>query len=336
MSDVLLVTGGCGFIGSALVRYLLDATDRPIVTVDALTYAGDPRNLGEARSHPRHTLVEADIANASTMQTLFREHMPQGVLHLAAESHVDRSIDGPAPFVTTNVQGTVALLEAALAHYERLDAGAQADFRFVHVSTDEVFGQLGDTGQFATDSPYAPRSPYAASKAASDHFVRAWHHTYGLPTLVTNGSNTYGPRQYPEKLIPVVIKHALAQEPIPVYGDGQNVRDWIYVDDHARALYRAFEQGTPGGTYLIGGGTKLRNLELVRRLCQQLDALRPRANGASYAEFITFVDDRAGHDYRYALDASTTRKALDWQPTTTFDVGLRHTVQWYLDHPERL
>ena len=336
MSDALLVTGGCGFIGSALVCHLLDATDHRIVTVDALTYAGDPRNLGPARSHPRHTLVESDIADTEAMHAVFEAHQPAGVLHLAAESHVDRSIDGPAPFVTTNVQGTVSLLEAALVHYESLDAEAQTRFRFVHISTDEVFGQLGDAGRFQPDSPYAPRSPYAASKAASDHFVRAWHHTYGLPTLITNGSNTYGPRQYPEKLIPVVLRSALNGDPIPVYGDGSNVRDWIYVDDHARALHRAYTHGTPGETYLVGGGRELRNIELVHMLCGLLDTEHPRSGDGSYADLITFVDDRAGHDYRYALDASATRDALDWQPTTNFHTGLQETVQWYLDHPERL
>ena len=327
----ILVTGGAGFIGSAVVREVLANSAHDICNVDALTYAACPEACAAAAqaAGARYRFVEADICDAAAMARVFAEFAPDAVMHLAAESHVDRSIDGPADFVRTNVLGTFTLLQAALAHYEGLSGAARERFRFHHVSTDEVYGSLGPTGLFREDTPYAPNSPYSASKAGSDHLVRAWHHTYGLPVLLSNCSNNYGPWQFPEKLIPVVILKALAGEPIPVYGQGLNVRDWLYVEDHARALLRVLEAGAPGAAYNIGGHNEWTNIDVVRTICALLDELAPGA--APYAEQIQFVTDRPGHDARYAIDAGKIARELDWTPAESFTSGLRKTVQWYLE-----
>ncbi len=331
--QTLLVTGGAGFIGCNLVRHLLHHTPHRVVNVDKLTYAGNLESLADVADHPRHDFVQADIADAGALRAIFQRHAPDAVLHLAAESHVDRSIDGPGEFIRTNIVGTFTLLQAARAHWEGLPPERRAAFRFLHVSTDEVFGSLGPTDRpFEETTPYAPHSPYSASKAASDHLVRAWHDTYGLPVLITNCSNNYGPYQFPEKLIPVVILKALRGDPIPVYGRGENIRDWLYVGDHVEALLCVLERGRPGETYLIGGRNELRNLDLVRRLCALLDELRPRPDGRSYADQITFVADRPGHDLRYAVNPDKLHRALGWTPRQTGDTGFRLTVQWYLDH----
>ena len=320
----LFVTGGAGFIGSALVRHLIDETDFTVVNVDALTYAGNLDSVAEAAQSDRYTFEQVDICDAAEVARLFETYRPDGVIHLAAESHVDRSIDGPAAFVQTNVVGTFTLLEAARHH------AAGHSFRFLHVSTDEVYGTLGDTGLFTETTPYAPNSPYSASKAASDHLARAYHHTYGLDVVTTNCSNNYGPFQFPEKLLPLVILKASAGEPIPVYGQGANVRDWLYVDDHVRALVAAFERGTAGETYNVGGHNERTNLEVVHAVCALLDEMMPA--GAPHARLITFVTDRPGHDARYAIDASKIDRELGWTPRETFESGLRKTVRWYLDH----
>ena len=325
----VLVTGGAGFIGSEVVRQLLGEPVDLVVTVDALTYAGHEANLAEVADDPRHHLVRADIADADAMRGAFARYRPDLVLHLAAESHVDRSIDGPDAFLRTNVIGTFTLLQQSLQHWRTLDGAAREAFRFVHVSTDEVFGSLGETGAFDESTPYDPRSPYSASKAASDHLARAWHHTYGLPVVVTNCSNNYGPYQYPEKLIPLMIRKALDGEPLPVYGRGENVRDWLHVRDHARALRLAARRGVPGATYLVGGSAERRNLEVVHAICDALDELRPDPAG-SRRRLITHVTDRPGHDHRYAIDARRIREELGWVPSVTFAEGLRETIAWYL------
>lgn len=329
----LLVTGGAGFIGSALVRQLIRETDWRVINIDKLTYAGNLESLADLIDHPRHLFRRTDICDRTALDALFAEFAPAGIIHLAAESHVDRSIHGPGDFIATNINGTYTLLEAARAYWTGLDADGKAAFRFHHVSTDEVFGSLGDSGLFLETSPYQPNSPYSASKAASDHLVRAWHHTYGLPTLMTNCSNNYGPCQFPEKLIPLMIHNAVTGKPLPIYGKGDNVRDWLYVDDHARALRLVFEQGTPGETYNIGGHNEKTNLEVVDRLCTLLDELEPRADGKSYCEQKISVADRPGHDKRYAIDASKIQRELGWTPTESFDSGMRKTVAWYLDNP---
>jgi len=330
MNDTLLVTGGAGFIGSAVLRHLIQATDATVVTVDALTYAGHRENLAPVLDAERHHFEHADITDAPTLHRLFREYEPGGVLHLAAESHVDRSIDGPAAFVQTNVVGTQVLLEAARTYWE--EQGRPADFRFLHVSTDEVYGELGDTGAFTEDTPYDPSSPYSASKAGADHLARAWHRTYGLPGIITNCSNNYGPYQHPEKLIPVVIRHALSGEPIPVYGDGKNVRDWLFVEDHVRALLRVLAGGRVGETYNVGGRCEKENIAVVHQICDILDEARPDARPGSHRALITFVEDRPGHDWRYAIDASKIEEELAWAPQTDFEAGLRRTVEWYRTH----
>ena len=330
----LFVTGGAGFIGSALVRLLLDQTDWQVVNIDKLTYAGNLESLADRVDHPRHVFSRTDICDRPALDALFATHGPAGVIHLAAESHVDRSIHGPGDFIQTNINGTYTLLEAARAHWSALAPDAKATFRFHHVSTDEVFGSLGETGLFLESSPYQPNSPYSASKAASDHLVRAWHHTYGLPTLITNCSNNYGPRQFPEKLIPLMIHNAVSDKPLPIYGKGDNVRDWLYVDDHARALHLVFERGTPGETYNIGGHNEKTNLAVVDTLCALLDELRPRADGRSYREQKISVADRPGHDKRYAIDAGKIERELGWTPVESFETGMRKTVQWYLDNPD--
>ena len=328
----ILVTGGAGFIGSALVHHLLADTNHAVLTLDALTYAGNLASLATVADHPRHRFVQADIRDAAALKTVFADFRPDWVMHLAAESHVDRSIDGPGEFIQTNIMGTFNLLQAARAHYEALAGSAKADFRFLHVSTDEVYGSLGAEGLFSEETPYDPHSPYSASKAASDHLARAWGRTYGLPVLVTNCSNNYGPRQFPEKLIPVVILKALRGDPIPVYGKGENIRDWLFVTDHAEALHAVIAQGKIGQTYNIGGNNERRNIDLVRLLCQLLDELCPRADGKPCAEQITFVTDRPGHDLRYAIDASKIGAELGWKPKHDHVSGFRQTVRWYLEN----
>ena len=327
----ILVTGGAGFIGSNLVR-LLVGKGHEVLNLDKLTYAGNLESLDDLRMCPRYHFLRADLVDAGALRTALASFQPDWVMHLAAESHVDRSIDGPGEFIQTNVVGTFNLLQAARAYWTRLEAPRAARFRLLHVSTDEVYGSLGPAGRFTETTAYDPHSPYSASKAASDHLVRAWFHTYGLPVLVTNCSNNYGPFQFPEKLIPVVILTALRGEVIPVYGKGENVRDWLYVDDHAEALLAVIARGGPGETYNIGGGNELRNLDLVRRLCALLDEVRPRSDGHSYTEQITFVADRPGHDVRYAMDATKLRTELGWTAKQNLESGLRLTVQWYLDH----
>jgi dTDP-glucose 4,6-dehydratase len=327
----IFVTGGAGFIGSALVRQLISESDARVVTIDSLTYAGNLDSLAEAREHPRHRFEQADIGDWTTMRRLFAQYAPEVVFHLAAESHVDRSIDDPGVFVRTNVLGTCALLHEATRYRAAREPREAAAFRFVHVSTDEVFGSLGAEGAFTETSPYAPNSPYAASKAGSDHLARAWFHTYGLPVIITNCSNNYGPYQFPEKLIPLMILKAIRGEALPVYGSGANVRDWLYVDDHARALRLVAERGAPGETYNVGGGNERRNIDVVRAVCALVDELRPDPAGA-HDRLITFVPDRPGHDLRYAIDASRIRRELGWEPSSAFTTGLRRTVSWYLDN----
>jgi dTDP-glucose 4,6-dehydratase len=327
----LLVTGGAGFIGSAVVRLAI-ARGHEVINLDALTYAACLENVASVADSPRYTFVHADIRDRAALDRVFAAHTPDAVLHLAAESHVDRSIDGPGTFVETNITGTYNLLEAARGYWQA--RGRPESFRFQHISTDEVYGSLpaDPMVKFTEDTPYDPRSPYSASKAASDHLVRAWHETYGLPILITNCSNNYGPFHFPEKLIPVVILNALAGKPLPIYGDGSNVRDWLYVEDHAEALLTVLERGAPGRSYNIGGENELSNLELVRSLCTVLDEAAPRDDGKSYAAQISFVTDRPGHDARYAIDPSRIRQELGWRPSVTVDEGLRRTVRWYLEN----
>ena len=324
----ILITGGAGFIGSAVVRLAI-ARGHSVVNVDALTYAACLDNVASVADHPNYAFQQVDIRNRAALDVVFTTHKPDAVMHLAAESHVDRSIDGPADFIETNINGTFNLLEAARSYWQA--HGRPNTFRFHHISTDEVFGSLGPTGKFTEDTPYDPRSPYSASKAGSDHLVRAWHETYGLPVVVTNCSNNYGPYHFPEKLIPVVILNALVEKPLPIYGDGGNIRDWLYVEDHADALLLVLEQGVSGHSYNIGGENERTNLELVKTLCGILDRLRPRDAG-SYADLITFVTDRPGHDARYAIDPSSIRDELGWRPSLTVEEGLERTVQWYLDN----
>lgn len=339
-ADRILVTGGAGFIGSNFVRTVLANTDMHVVVVDALTYAGNEITLADVAENPRFTFVRADIADRAAMEQVFRRHQPLWVANFAAESHVDRSIDGPRAFLQTNVAGTFELLETARAYLARAPAEVRRRFRFLHVSTDEVYGSLGPTGAFSETTPYAPRSPYAASKAAADHFVRAWGETYGLPVLITNCSNNYGPYQYPEKLIPLMILNALEGRPLPIYGDGGNVRDWLYVADHCEAILLVLERGRPGEKYNIGGHGERTNLEIVDALCAALEEVVPaaanpalRAAGVrSYAELKTFVEDRPGHDRRYAIDPSKIERELGWRPRHALEEGLRATVRWYVEH----
>ena len=331
---MILVTGGAGFIGANFVLDWLAGSAEPIVNLDALTYAGNLRSLASLQGDARHVFVHGDINDRALLDRLFAQYRPRAVVHFAAESHVDRSIHGPAAFMRTNVEGTFTLLEAARAHWSALPPGEGAAFRFHHVSTDEVYGSLDATEPaFAETHPFAPNSPYSASKAAADHLVRAWHHTYGLPVLTTNCSNNYGPLHFPEKLIPLMIVNALAGRPLPVYGDGMNVRDWLYVGDHCAAIREVLARGRVGETYNIGGCNEMPNIEIVRSVCALLDELRPDPAG-SYARLITYVKDRPGHDRRYAIDARKIERELGWRPAETFASGIRKTVRWYLDHPD--
>ena len=330
----ILITGGAGFIGSAVIRHIIDHTTDGVVNMDKLTYAGNLESLGHARESPRYSFEQVDICERSAVDDVLARHRPDAVMHLAAESHVDRSIDGPSAFIQTNLMGTYILLEAARAYWHNLTGDKKRNFRFHHISTDEVYGDLGKGGGLFTEaSPYAPSSPYSASKAGSDHLVRAWQRTYGLPTLVTNCSNNYGPYQFPEKLIPLMLLNALDGKPLPVYGAGDQVRDWLYVEDHARALCLVLRAGQVGQTYNIGGHNEKRNIEVVHALCALLDELQPRADKRSYAQQIAHVQDRPGHDLRYAIDASRMHSELGWRPAETFESGLRKTVAWYLAHP---
>jgi dTDP-glucose 4,6-dehydratase len=330
----MLVTGGAGFIGSALVRRLMHEGKHDVVNVDKLTYAGNLDSLAEVSSCDGYGFIRADICDAEALRAVFSKYQPAAVLHLAAESHVDRSIDGPAAFVQTNVVGTFTLLQEALRYWLSAGPAARADFRFLHVSTDEVFGSLGNAGYFVEKTPYDPSSPYSASKASSDHLARAWHRTYGLPVIVTNCSNNYGPFQFPEKLIPLMIRNAISGKPLPVYGTGDNVRDWLFVDDHAAALELAVERGVPGETYNIGGAAERKNIDVVRAVCSILDDLVPDRALTPRSKLVTFVADRPGHDFRYAIDSGKIERELGWKRQHTFEKGLRKTVEWYLANAE--
>ena len=333
-SKNILVTGGAGFIGSALVRHLINTTNHNILVVDALTYAGNLSSLISVSNSDRFSFVHGDICDTSKMTSVFSEFRPEIVTHLAAESHVDRSIDGPGAFIQTNLVGTFSMLNGALEYWRGLPKDQQRDFRFHHISTDEVFGALGDDGFFTEETPYDPRSPYSASKAGSDHLVQAWYHTFGLPVVITNCSNNYGPFHFPEKLIPLIIIKGLAGEPLPVYGTGSNVRDWLYVDDHVRALQTVFEAGAVGNSYMVGGNSERTNLEVVHVICDTLDRIRPRTDKLSYREQIKFVADRPGHDFRYAIDATKLQTELGWKPIESFESGMEKTIKWYLENRE--
>jgi dTDP-glucose 4,6-dehydratase len=328
----VIVTGGAGFIGSALVRHLINSTTHEVLVVDKLTYAGNLSSLAPVQGHARYLFSRTDICNQPEIAAIFANFDPDAVMHLAAESHVDRSIDGPADFINTNVVGTYVMLDSALAHWRKLSPERAQHFRFHHISTDEVYGALTDIGRFTESTRYDPRSPYSATKAASDHLVRAWHHTFGLPVVLTNCSNNYGPYQFPEKLIPLSIIKALGGEAMPVYGKGFNVRDWLFVDDHAEALTLVIERGRVGETYNIGGDAERRNIDVVHTICDTMDHLTPRNMGASHHELISFVSDRPGHDFRYAIDFSKLNAELGWVPKHSFESGLRATVQWYIDN----
>jgi len=330
---MILVTGAAGFIGANFVLDWLAQSDEPVVNLDKLTYAGNLQSLASLQGDPRHHFVHGDIGDRALVDRLLAEHKPRAIVNFAAESHVDRSIHGPEDFIQTNVVGTFHLLESVRAHWGNLDETAKAAFRFLHVSTDEVYGTLGATDPaFTEKNAYEPNSPYSASKAASDHLVRAYHHTYGLPVLTTNCSNNYGPYHFPEKLIPLMIVNALAGKPLPVYGDGMQIRDWLFVKDHCSAIRRVLEAGTPGETYNVGGWNEKPNIEIVRTVCALLDEMSPRADGKGYAEQVTYVKDRPGHDRRYAIDATKIHRELGWKPAETFETGIRKTVRWYLDN----
>lgn len=328
----ILLTGGCGFIGSALVRYLIRETDHTVLNLDKLTYAGNVASVEPVASDPRYQFRQIDICDAVAVSRAFSEFHPDAVMHLAAETHVDRSIDTPAEFLQTNIMGTYTMVETALRYWQGLEADARSRFRFHHISTDEVYGTLGDEGLFHETTPYAPNSPYSASKASSDHLVRAWHHTFGLPVVITNCSNNYGPYQFPEKLIPLVTLNAIDEKTLPVYGQGTNVRDWLFVDDQVRALLQVVERGRVGETYNVGGGSERKNIDVVKGICRILDRIRPRTNGASHEALITYVTDRPGHDLRYAISTEKIERELGWRPSVTFEEGLETTVRWYLEN----
>jgi len=330
----ILVTGGAGFIGSAMVRYLIENTEHTVVNIDKLTYAGNLESIEPVANDPRYHFEKVDIVEGEELERIFIEYEPDAIIHLAAESHVDRSIDGPAAFLDTNIIGTYTILETIRKYLNNSGSNKKESFRMVHVSTDEVYGSLGETGLFTETTPYQPNSPYSASKASSDHLVRAWYHTYGIPTITTNCSNNYGPYQYPEKLIPVVILNALQGKPIPVYGKGDNVRDWLYVDDHIRGLLTVLEKGRLGETYNIGGNAEMMNIDIVRKICYFLDQLVTEPAVEKHEDLITFVTDRPGHDKRYAIDATKIQNELGWQPEETFESGIRKTVEWYLKNLE--
>ena len=334
MAKTYIVTGGAGFIGSAVVRMIIESSDDIVVNIDKLTYAGNLDSLQPVADNSRYHFVHADICDSKAMAEVFASYQPDAIMHLAAESHVDRSIDGPGDFIQTNIVGSYTLLEAARDYWNGLQAEKKEAFRFHHVSTDEVYGSLDDEGMFLETTPYDPSSPYSASKASSDHLVRAWHRTFGLPVVLTNCSNNYGPYQYPEKLIPLVLQKARAGEALPIYGTGENIRDWLYVDDHARALILVMKQGSAGETYNIGGHNEVTNIDVVRTLCAILDDRDPAKDGKPYAELITYVTDRPGHDMRYAIDASKIQRELGWVPEETFETGLAKTVDWYLNNQQ--
>jgi dTDP-glucose 4,6-dehydratase len=328
----IIVTGGAGFIGSAVIRHLISSTTARVLNMDCLTYAGNLSSLKDVDGSPRYAFSRTDISNADAVRSVIEAWKPDAIMHLAAESHVDRSIDGPAAFVSTNVTGTFNLLDAARHYRDGLPPARRDAFRFLHISTDEVYGSLGPKGLFSENTPYDPRSPYSASKAAADHFVQAWHHTYGMPSLITNCSNNYGPYHFPEKLIPLIILNALEEKPLPVYGKGVNIRDWLHVEDHARALCLVLASGQPGEKYNVGGSNERTNLQVVETVCDILDERRPRASGTTRRALITFVADRPGHDQRYAIDATRLKTQLGWEPRYTFESGIRATVDWYLDN----
>ena len=335
MKTVYFVTGGCGFIGANFIQYLLKKTKpKSVVNLDKLTYAGNQKNLADFEQDPRYIFVHGDICDAELVSRLFTEYQPNYIINFAAESHVDRSIDGPAEFIQTNIVGTSVLLKESLKYYSTLKGKESERFRFHHVSTDEVFGSLSESGFFTEETPYDPSSPYSASKASSDHLVRAWHRTFDLPVLISNCSNNYGPYQFPEKLIPLMILNCLEEKPLPVYGTGENIRDWLYVEDHCDAIYTILQKGTIGETYNVGGNNEIKNIKIVEVICDVLNDIHPAGSGKSYHELITFVKDRPGHDFRYAIDASKLKKEIGWEPKESFNTGIQKTIEWYLKNEE--
>ncbi len=333
MAKVFFITGGCGFIGANFVRFVFNkSVNDKVINLDKLTYAGNPNNLLDFKDDERYTFIHGDICDQQTIKEIFNKHNPDIVVNFAAESHVDRSIDGPAEFIQTNIVGTSVLLQEALQYFNKLDKEKSSVFRFHHVSTDEVFGSLGEEGFFTEETPYDPSSPYSASKASSDHLVRAWHRTFGLPVIISNCSNNYGPFQFPEKLIPLVILNCLEEKPLPIYGTGENVRDWLYVEDHCDAIYTIIENGTLGETYNVGGNNEIQNIDIVKTICSILDEVLPSKYRKSYRELMKFVTDRPGHDFRYAIDSSKLKNKLNWAPKETFDSGIRKTIDWYLEN----
>ena len=335
MKTVYFVTGGCGFIGANFIQYLLKKTKpKSVINLDKLTYAGNQKNLADFKQDPRYIFVHGDICDAELVSRLFTEYQPNYIINFAAESHVDRSIDGPAEFIQTNIVGTSVLLQESLKYYSTLKGKESERFRFHHVSTDEVFGSLSESGFFTEETPYDPSSPYSASKASSDHLVRAWHRTFDFPVLISNCSNNYGPYQFPEKLIPLMILNCLEEKPLPVYGTGENIRDWLYVEDHCDAIYTILQKGTIGETYNVGGNNEIKNIQIVEVICDVLNDIHPAGSGKSYHELITFVKDRPGHDFRYAIDASKLKKEIGWEPKESFNTGIQKTIEWYLKNEE--
>lgn len=335
MNNTIFITGGCGFIGSNFIQYILANTKyRTVINLDKLTYAGNTNNLLDIQKDERYIFIQGDICDHNCVRNIFKEYLPSVVVHFAAESHVDRSIDGPQQFIQTNIIGTSVLLQESLDYYIHLNKSFRSKFKFHHISTDEVFGSLGEGGYFSESTAYDPSSPYSASKASSDHLVRAWHRTFGLPVTISNCSNNYGPYQFPEKLIPLMILNCLAEKPLPVYGTGKNVRDWLYVQDHCDAINMVLQKGTIGETYNVGGNNEIQNIQIVKDICTILDEVKPAESGESYHQLITFVKDRPGHDFRYAIDSTKIKQDLGWQPHETFQSGLRKTINWYLDNKD--